>query len=1001
GGAVTANLDGGPVRTVGRPGPGELEARWVEPPEGTLTIRAVPGSAAAPAGRAHEVVHVIQGPQFPVARRPGRPAVSTVFDTALIGGASAADENAEVRALAGSAAVDPLTAANAETVTSVEIGISADADPVDAATALRREFLPQVAPGEVVMLHEDAGGNWAAYLAATVPASIAAGARTVTIGVSHLEHGDGANVAGACRLGFSRAVRGDDGLSRHELTIYRKRVRRTANALAVPASASWDHDGTPEAADQGLEGRLANIGEWSRVFPAYDAQTEEVMCSQATGRSDDTIPGGWSTPRRCESPAGINTVYRRSATRPAALPDGPVRVPAGTADGPPSGAGDLWQNTGVRNAFTRDWTWDGWRRAEGFPGAVEIVVYKKRAIGAATPAVGAAPGFASPAWDYDGTPETTGFAGRLTGIGTWSRAFPAYDAQTEEVVCSSATGFSTDRLAGWSPIRICANDPDLNTVYRRSADEPAALADGGTARVPAGTSDAVPAGAAQLWANTGHRNALASTWKWDGWTKSEAQPGSVEIVVYRKRAKGAADPPLPDDGGTHPAGDDHWYMAAASRPPAPSDSDESPAGWTRNAVPPVGAGQSVWFVRRVAGLWVAPQAATTWDHDGAPETAGFAGRLTNARGWSRAFPAYDAQTEEVVCAVVAGNPDDTLGASWSAVRVCENPADINKVYRRGNTRPAALADGAARVPAGTADTFDAVPAGTGYVYENTGHRNALTNTWTWDGWVRLDVVDGFPAPQKNLGMSHFAQRQPSRSGYYAFRGRLGQTERIVYYAAVNAATWPLVTHVVVGLGADAALRTYLRSLRVDDWVVVTNDQTGHVGNEPNAVAYARIRALPSIADDAEHAEIAVAPARAHPVFYTDVGDNTAGNEVDGPEGFARNVCVGFSRLDTAGLEAEETDITAALSATAWATSASEPAAVAAFSTPASRALADSDLPSGVSLTPPTVGDHPLWAARLTGAVAGDDVAWTSGGWGEVFDPGDFDVRVNDADFTVA
>ena len=784
GGTVTASLDGGPARTVAQLGPGELEARWVEPPEGTLTIRAVPGSAAAPAGRAHEVVHVIQGPQFPVARRPGRPAVSTVFDTALIGGSSPADENAEVRALAGAAAVDPLTAANAETVTSIEIGISADDDPVDAATALRREFLPQVAAGEVLMLYEAAGDNWAAYLSTTVPASIAAGARTVTVGVSHLEHGDGADVSGACKLGFSRAIRGDDGLSRYELTIYRKRVRRTANALAVPASASWDHDGTPEADNQGLEGRLTNIGDWSRVFPAYDPKTEEVMCSQATGRSDDTIPGGWSTPRRCESPAGINTVYKRSATRPAALPAGPVRVPAGTADSPPSGAGDLWQNTGVQNAFTRNWTWDGWRRAEGLPGA-------------------------------------------------------------------------------------------------------------------------------------------------------------VELAVYQKRTKGAADPDLPDND-------------AQTDPP-------------------------------------------TWDYDGTPEIAdkGLVGRLTNVGDWSRVFPAYDAQTEEVVCSIASGFSSDVLGG-WSPVRVCENPADINKVYRRADSRPAALADGADRVPSGTHDSLDDVPAGRGYLYENTGHRNALSNTWKWDGWTRLDVVDGFPAAQKNYMMTNFVHGSVGAFGDFSVRARHPVNGNVFSYVAVNTVVWSTLVSIDVGIGANEALRTYLRTLEPDDWLIVVSDQTGRVGAEPNATAYARVTAAPTIADDADYARIALSPARAHPVFYLDSDDDGQGN------GFSPlPVCLGFSRIDTASLDTEDTDITAALPATVWATSAAEPAAIAAFATPANRALADSDLPAGVGLKPPPVADHPLWAARLTGAVSGDDVTWTSGGWGKVFDPDDFGVTVNDADFTVA
>lgn len=141
--------------------------------------------------------------------QPGRSAISTVFETALIGGNAAADENDEIRALARSTAVSPINAENADTVTRLEIGISAG----DGAGAqLRRSFLPQVEAGDVLVIYEDRVSNWVDYLVTAVPVSIAEDARTVVLAVTHLEHGESLNVAGACKLGFSRAAQGEPGV---------------------------------------------------------------------------------------------------------------------------------------------------------------------------------------------------------------------------------------------------------------------------------------------------------------------------------------------------------------------------------------------------------------------------------------------------------------------------------------------------------------------------------------------------------------------------------------------------------------------------------------------------------------------------------------------------------------------------------------------------------------------------------------------------------------------
>ena len=61
GGEILAALDDGPEKIVARLREGDVEGSWAVPTEGTVRIRAVPGSAAAPAGRSHSVTHEIRG----------------------------------------------------------------------------------------------------------------------------------------------------------------------------------------------------------------------------------------------------------------------------------------------------------------------------------------------------------------------------------------------------------------------------------------------------------------------------------------------------------------------------------------------------------------------------------------------------------------------------------------------------------------------------------------------------------------------------------------------------------------------------------------------------------------------------------------------------------------------------------------------------------------------------------------------------------------------------
>ena len=79
----------------------------------------------------------------------------------------------------------------------------------------------------------------------------------------------------------------------------------------------------------------------------------------------------WTVPRRAEQAAAVNMVYKRSPSTPAALPPGPDRTPTGTSDSATSapGSGRLWENFGIRPPEAANWTWGGWRKAEGQDGS--------------------------------------------------------------------------------------------------------------------------------------------------------------------------------------------------------------------------------------------------------------------------------------------------------------------------------------------------------------------------------------------------------------------------------------------------------------------------------------------------------------------------------------------------------------------------------------------------------------------------------------------------------
>ena len=67
GGVVRASVDDAPLRTVARLVDGETAARWLAPPEGTLSVTVTPGTEAAPEGRPFTAAYRIAGTLAPPA----------------------------------------------------------------------------------------------------------------------------------------------------------------------------------------------------------------------------------------------------------------------------------------------------------------------------------------------------------------------------------------------------------------------------------------------------------------------------------------------------------------------------------------------------------------------------------------------------------------------------------------------------------------------------------------------------------------------------------------------------------------------------------------------------------------------------------------------------------------------------------------------------------------------------------------------------------------------
>ena len=149
-------------------------------------------------------------------------------------------------------------------------------------------------------------------------------------------------------------------ISAVEVVIYQK-IANGAALPAAPTAATWAH----------TTRTLGDIGDWSQIFPTYNAATERVACTLSTGFSDGTLTT-WSTVRICEAAGDLNAVYQRqpSGDTPATPTAGTQRVPTGWVDDPSSlsGAGLAWISIGHRPWGGATWTWGAPNRIEGLDG---------------------------------------------------------------------------------------------------------------------------------------------------------------------------------------------------------------------------------------------------------------------------------------------------------------------------------------------------------------------------------------------------------------------------------------------------------------------------------------------------------------------------------------------------------------------------------------------------------------------------------------------------------
>ena len=161
----------------------------------------------------------------------------------------------------------------------------------------------------------------------------------------------------------------------------------SGSQLAVGASFEYADDRAATAAH--LTDALATTdNRWTKVtgsltIPSGADRIRAWIAFTGTGVADSATINfadvsyqvvdveAWTAPRRAEQAAAVNMVYKRSTNQPAVLTPGPDRIPTGTSDSATAapGSGRLWENFGIRPPEAANWTWGGWRKAEGQDGS--------------------------------------------------------------------------------------------------------------------------------------------------------------------------------------------------------------------------------------------------------------------------------------------------------------------------------------------------------------------------------------------------------------------------------------------------------------------------------------------------------------------------------------------------------------------------------------------------------------------------------------------------------
>lgn len=176
---------------------------------------------------------------------------------------------------------------------------------------------------------------------------------------------------GGNRLDVSAYLRGSGDPSGSQLRIgarFDYADDRAATTAWLTSLATTDNRWTK------ITGSLTIPTGADRITPRIEFTGSDVADSATINFGDVVYTvvdvDAWTTPRRAEQAAAVNMVYKRSPSTPASLPPGPDRTPSTTSDSATSapGSGRLWENFGIRPPEAANWTWGGWRKAEGLDG---------------------------------------------------------------------------------------------------------------------------------------------------------------------------------------------------------------------------------------------------------------------------------------------------------------------------------------------------------------------------------------------------------------------------------------------------------------------------------------------------------------------------------------------------------------------------------------------------------------------------------------------------------